>query len=218
MGLIDWELNGLTKALFLATVVLSVILVCLKGFDGPWYIYIFRFILLFSYLVPISLRVNLDMGKIFYSYAIGRDKEIPGTQARSTTIPEELGRINYLMSDKTGTLTMNQMIFKKLHLGTVGYTDDTFDEVVSSVAAEYRDGKVPSSRTRTRVTEAVLALALCHNVTPVYEAEEGAGRRARCRRRTGPSTRRSPTRPAARTRWRWWSGRAGRGCGWRPAP
>ena len=175
MGLIDWELNGLTKALFLATVVLSVILVCLKGFDGPWYIYIFRFILLFSYLVPISLRVNLDMGKIFYSYAIGRDKEIPGTQARSTTIPEELGRINYLMSDKTGTLTMNQMIFKKLHLGTVGYTDDTFDEVVSSVAAEYRDGKVPSSRTRTRVTEAVLALALCHNVTPVYEAEEGAG-------------------------------------------
>ena len=157
MGLIDWELNGLTKALFLATVVLSVILVCLKGFDGPWYIYIFRFILLFSYLVPISLRVNLDMGKIFYSYAIGRDKEIPGTQARSTTIPEELGRINYLMSDKTGTLTMNQMIFKKLHLGTVGYTDDTFDEVVSSVAAEYRDGKVPSSRTRTRVTEAVLA-------------------------------------------------------------
>merc|ERR1711949_104521 len=99
------------------------------------------------------------MGKIFYSYAIGRDKEIPGTQARSTTIPEELGRINYLMSDKTGTLTMNQMIFKKLHLGTVGYTDDTFDEVVSSVAAEYRDGKVPSSRTRTRVTEAGLRLA-----------------------------------------------------------
>merc|ERR1719410_1705259 len=171
VGLIDWELNGITKVLFAATVVMSILMVVLKGFDGPWYIYIFRFILLFSYLVPISLRVNLDMGKIFYSYAIGRDKEIPGTQARSTTIPEELGRINYLMSDKTGTLTMNQMIFKKLHLGTVGYTDDTFDEVVSSVAAEYRDGKVPSSRTRTRVTEAVLALALCHNVTPVYEAE-----------------------------------------------
>ena len=174
VGLIDWELNGLTKLLFLATVVLSVILVVLKGFDGPWYIYIFRFILLFSYLVPISLRVNLDMGKIFYSWSIGRDKEIPGTQARSTTIPEELGRISYLMSDKTGTLTMNQMIFKKLHLGTVSYSDETFDEVVSTVAAEYKEGKrVTSTKARNKVTEGVLALALCHNVTPVYENEDG---------------------------------------------
>jgi magnesium-transporting ATPase (P-type) len=61
--------------------------------------------------------------------AAGRDKEIPGTQARSTTIPEELGRISYLLSDKTGTLTMNMMIFKKLHLGTAAYSDDSFNEV-----------------------------------------------------------------------------------------
>lgn len=47
---------------------------------------------------------------------IQRDKEIPGTTARSTTIPEELGRIEYLFSDKTGTLTQNEMIFKKLQL------------------------------------------------------------------------------------------------------
>ena len=174
VGLIDWELNGITKVLFLATVVMSVIMVVLKGFDGPWYIYIFRFILLFSYLVPISLRVNLDMGKIFYSWSIGRDKNIPGTQARSTTIPEELGRVSYLMSDKTGTLTMNQMIFKKLHLGNVAYSDDTFDEIVSLIKAEYAEGRrVTRGKTGSKVTEAVLALALCHNVTPVYEAAEG---------------------------------------------
>ena len=53
----------------------------LKGFDGPWtasVITAFRFILLFSYLVPISLRVNLDMSKIFYCKMIERDKRIPG--------------------------------------------------------------------------------------------------------------------------------------------
>ena len=52
-----------------------------------------------------------------------------GTVVRSTTIPEELGRINYLLTDKTGTLTQNDMIFKILHLGTVSYGTDTFDEV-----------------------------------------------------------------------------------------
>merc|ERR1719410_1459445 len=158
VGLIDWELNGITKVLFAATVVMSILMVVLKGFDGPWYIYIFRFILLFSYLVPISLRVNLDMGKIFYSYAIGRDKDIPGTQARSTTIPEELGRVSYLMSDKTGTLTMNQMIFKKLHLGNVAYSDDSFEEIVSLIRSEYDQGKrVSRGRAGSKVTEAVLA-------------------------------------------------------------
>ncbi len=129
VGLIDEELNQLTKLLFLATLLLSLLMVCLKGFNGPWYFYLFRFVLLFSYLIPISLRVNLDLGKIYYSLKIQRDKDIPGTVARSTTIPEELGRINYLLSDKTGTLTQNQMVFKKLHIGTAAYSQDTFDDV-----------------------------------------------------------------------------------------
>jgi phospholipid-translocating ATPase len=43
VGLIDHELNGITKVLFLATIGLSVIMVALKGFDGPWYLYMFRF-------------------------------------------------------------------------------------------------------------------------------------------------------------------------------
>ena len=82
VGLIDIELNDITKILFLATVVMSVIMIVLKGWAGPWYFYMFRFVLLFSYLIPISLRVNLDMGKIFYSLNIQKDKDIPGTVTR----------------------------------------------------------------------------------------------------------------------------------------
>ncbi|XP_042882085.1 probable phospholipid-transporting ATPase IIB [Penaeus japonicus] len=178
-GLLDLEINNLTKLLFVAVLGLTVVMMCLKGFGGPWYRYFFRFLLLFSYIIPISLRVNLDVGKAFYSWVIQRDQEMPGTVVRTTTIPEELGRINYLLTDKTGTLTQNEMVFKILHLGTVAYGTDTFDEVQAHVntffCKDTSSASASATPTRmrrtvvTRVGEAVKALALCHNVTPVYE-------------------------------------------------
>ncbi|XP_036372248.1 probable phospholipid-transporting ATPase IIB isoform X3 [Megalops cyprinoides] len=186
VGLLDMELNRLTKALFLAQVVLSVVMVALQGFVGPWFRNLFRFIVLFSYIIPISLRVNLDMGKSAYGWMITRDENIPGTVVRTSTIPEELGRLVYLLTDKTGTLTQNEMIFKRLHLGTVSYGTDTMDEIQSHIVQLYAQVSSSTSSTSmqksqssapkvrksvsTRVHEAVKAIALCHNVTPVYES------------------------------------------------
>ncbi|XP_063217955.1 probable phospholipid-transporting ATPase IIB isoform X2 [Bacillus rossius redtenbacheri] len=185
VGLLDMEINQLTKVLFCAVLGLALVMMCLKGFSGPWYRYMFRFVLLFSYIIPISLRVNLDMGKAFYSWSMQRDREIAGTVVRSTTIPEELGRISYLLSDKTGTLTQNEMVFKKLHLGTVSFGTETFDEISSHLGLAFSqppppDAQSPAHKLRrsevTRVQEAVKAVALCHNVTPVWEQREEAGR------------------------------------------
>lgn len=202
-GLLEYEINSLTKILCALTLALSVVLVALEGFENTtgnvWYIKIMRFLVLFSTIVPISLRVNLDMGKSAYSRFIQRDPGIPGAVVRTSTIPEDLGRIEYLLSDKTGTLTQNDMEMKKVHVGTVSYANEAMDEVKSYVrqAFHIQPTTDPTSRTvlitpsstfsstvnvgatRTRreigarVRDVVLALALCHNVTPTVDNEDG---------------------------------------------
>ena len=114
VGKLDKELNRLSKLLFFFMIIVSLIVVALDQFRGQWIIKFFRFVLLLSYIIPISLRVNLDMAKIYYAYGIYKDIEIPGTVPRNSTIPEELGQIQYLLTDETGTLTKNEMIFKKV--------------------------------------------------------------------------------------------------------
>lgn len=144
MGKLDEELNFLAKWLCILLVLLALILEALNRFSGNWFISLFRFILLFSSIIPISLRVNLDMGKIIYSLFIMRDQSIEGTIVRNSTIPEELGRISYLMTDKTGTLTQNEMIFKKLHLGSIVFGQETLDEIVDLLAKSEHPGASPA--------------------------------------------------------------------------
>jgi phospholipid-translocating ATPase len=195
-GLLELEINSLTKILCFLTAFLSFLLVAFEGFDThegrPWYVAVMRFLILFSTIVPISLRVNLDMGKSMYARFIHRDPGIPGTVVRTSTIPEDLGRIEYLLSDKTGTLTSNEMELKKVHVGTVSYGGDAMEEVTSYIRQAFSDNTgntealfTPSASfdalsgaTRTRreigirVRDLVLALALCHNVTPTAEEDE----------------------------------------------
>ncbi|KAI0167180.1 phospholipid-translocating P-type ATPase [Hypoxylon sp. FL1284] len=197
-GLLEYEINSLTKILCALTLALSIVLVALEGFGNAegniWYVKIMRFLVLFSTIVPISLRVNLDLGKSVYSWFIQRDSGIPGAVVRTSTIPEDLGRIEYLLSDKTGTLTQNEMEMKKIHVGTVSYANEAMDEVVAYVRHGFIGGAgeralvTPSSsysttagitatRTRreisSRVRDVVLALALCHNVTPTIDEDDG---------------------------------------------
>lgn len=195
VGLLEYEINNLTKILCALTLTLSVVLVALEGFeptnDKVWYVAIMIYLILFSTIIPMSLRVNLDMAKSVYGRFIERDKDIPGTVVRTSTIPEDLGRIEYLLSDKTGTLTQNEMELKKIHVGTVSYANEAMDEVGSFIRQGFagntlttpstvfgtQAGQGAAPRTRreigSRVRDIILALAVCHNVTPTTETEDG---------------------------------------------
>lgn len=93
VGKLDLEINRLSKFLFVFMMGIAFSIVALDGFKSKWYINFFRFVLLLSAIIPISLRVNLDLAKVFYCYGIYGDTEMPGTIPRNSTIPEELGRI-----------------------------------------------------------------------------------------------------------------------------
>ncbi|KAL4753557.1 hypothetical protein BDW72DRAFT_201477 [Aspergillus terricola var. indicus] len=195
VGLLEYEINNLTKILCALTLTLSIILVALEGFqptnDKEWYVAIMIYLILFSTIIPMSLRVNLDMAKSVYGRFIERDKDIPDTVVRTSTIPEDLGRIEYLLSDKTGTLTQNEMELKKIHVGTVSYANDAMEEVASYIRQSFAGntlttaaaafgiqaglGAAPRTRREigSRVRDIVLALALCHNVTPTSDEEDG---------------------------------------------
>ncbi len=69
-------------------IVLSILIVISGGLGEFWLLDIFRQILLLSSIIPISLRVNLDISKTVFSHRINTDPEIEGTIARNSQIPE----------------------------------------------------------------------------------------------------------------------------------
>ncbi|KAJ7385268.1 Phospholipid-transporting ATPase ID [Desmophyllum pertusum] len=77
------------------------------------------FIMVLNTLIPISLYISVEVIRLGQSLWINWDinmyyekKDTPAV-ARTTTLTEELGQIQYIFSDKTGTLTQNVMTFKK---------------------------------------------------------------------------------------------------------
>ncbi|XP_050571571.1 phospholipid-transporting ATPase IK isoform X6 [Cygnus atratus] len=105
------------------------------------------FAILLSIIIPMSMYITFEFIYLVNSFFINWDlemyyavKDIPA-KARSTSLNDQLGQIEYIFSDKTGTLTQNIMSFKKCCInGTV------YDQLVYQAASPDEEALVLAAR------------------------------------------------------------------------
>ncbi|XP_012468756.1 putative phospholipid-transporting ATPase 9 [Gossypium raimondii] len=84
-------------------------------------------LMLYSYLIPISLYVSIEIVKVLQSIFINQDLHMyheetdKPAHARTSNLNEELGQVDTILSDKTGTLTCNSMEFIKCSIAGTSY-------------------------------------------------------------------------------------------------
>ena len=132
------------------------------------------FFILFSNFIPISLYVTIEMVNLGQGYFISKDVEMYEESlnmpcaVRSSNLCQELGLVSNIFSDKTGTLTRNEMKFVKFIVD--GKIHDC--EPDSALLA---DMKAHSSMTESILYQFMLCLTTCHTVirekSGTYRAE-----------------------------------------------
>ncbi|XP_028106806.1 putative phospholipid-transporting ATPase 9 [Camellia sinensis] len=84
-------------------------------------------LMLYSYLIPISLYVSIEIVKVLQTVFINHDLHMyyeegdKPASARTSNLNEELGQVDTILSDKTGTLTCNSMEFIKCSVAGTAY-------------------------------------------------------------------------------------------------
>ncbi|KAG8531589.1 uncharacterized protein KY384_003219 [Bacidia gigantensis] len=146
---------------------------------------IFTYWVLYSNLVPISLFVTIEIVKYYHAFLINSDLDIyydrTDTPAvcRTSSLVEELGQIEYIFSDKTGTLTCNMMKFRQCTIGGIQYADEVPEDRRATDANplgiyDFRKLRqnLHEHPSRIAMHNFLALLATCHTVIPERRDEK----------------------------------------------
>ncbi|KAK3100160.1 hypothetical protein FSP39_015575 [Pinctada imbricata] len=142
---------AIAAGLFLGEYKDSTIVLFIPFESAEWYnpyfqgfVVFFTYIIIFQTVIPLPLYVSVELvklGQIFFInsdinlYYEPADKRI---ECRALNITEDLGQIDYIFSDKTGTLTENQMEFKSCTVGGTNYPHTPeFEDDLSETGSRY---------------------------------------------------------------------------------
>ncbi|XP_069780829.1 phospholipid-transporting ATPase VD isoform X2 [Narcine bancroftii] len=125
----------------------------LAGFYMFW-----TMIILLQVLIPISLYVSIEIVKLGQIYLLQSDVDLydestdSTIECRALNITEDLGQIEYIFSDKTGTLTENKMIFCRCNIAGIEYSHEEnakrleYQDLNSEDLSNYSQGSVCKCR------------------------------------------------------------------------
>ena len=110
---------------------------------GTWFIQLLTYWVAYSHMIPISLYVMIEVMKLLLSKLINKDEAMrdPDTKmysdVRNSDLIEELGQVQFVFSDKTGTLTQNKMEFKKFSVDRKIFPDNV--QNIDGTNGSYKD-------------------------------------------------------------------------------
>ncbi|XP_016053287.1 PREDICTED: phospholipid-transporting ATPase IK-like [Miniopterus natalensis] len=141
------------------------------------------FLILLSVMMPLAMFIIAEFiylgNSIFIDWDVEMYYEPQGipAKARSTSLNVQLGQVEYIFSDKTGTLTQNIMTFKKCCISGIVYEQDEEEALCEGnpfLWNKFADGKLLFKNTRLvsivrsnkdkMVQEFWRLLAICHTV------------------------------------------------------
>ncbi|XP_076683090.1 phospholipid-transporting ATPase IF isoform X2 [Andrena cerasifolii] len=129
------------------------------------------FMLLYNYIVPISLYVTIELQKFLSSFFFSWDMDMYDEDsdqpalANTSDLNEELGQVEFLFTDKTGTLTENLMVFRRCSINGVTYMERDCDGQLYLLppSGDEREA-VKLTVWQPEVWQFMISLALCHTV------------------------------------------------------
>uniref|UniRef100_A0A8C1RJB9 Phospholipid-transporting ATPase n=1 Tax=Cyprinus carpio TaxID=7962 RepID=A0A8C1RJB9_CYPCA len=131
-------------------------------------------IIVLQVLIPISLYVSIEIVKLGQVYFIQNDLDLynpvldTGVQCRALNITEDLGQIQYLFSDKTGTLTENRMLFRRCTVAGTEYphheNDPQLQAKLNTLSSPMRSPFRQEAAEISHILDFFLALTVCNTV------------------------------------------------------